>query len=125
MTGMAYGNVLALNIKAAREGLYRVSAEDLAERMRNLGFSSWLRETVSSVEQGEYSLTAEEVLGISVALYVSVTALMLPPDDDPLDVTLPGGQTVLLRRHHFEPSLWWDGNTPTTIPQPYEKTRND
>lgn len=124
MTGMAYSMVLAQNVKAARE-YQNLSEDDLAERMRNLGYSTWLQQTVSSVELGEYSLAAEEVLGISVALYASVTALMLPPDDNPLAVALPGGEIVTLRRHHFEPSLWWYGNMPTTIPQPYEKTRHD
>ena len=124
MTGMAYGMVLAVNIKAAREDQH-LSEEDLAERMRNLGYSTWLEQTVSDAEDGEYSLAAEEVLGISVALYVSVTTLMLPQGDDPLAVALPSGQIVTLRRHHDEPSLWWYGNTPTTIPQPYEKTRHD
>lgn len=118
MTGMAYGMVLAQNIKAARSRR-ALSEEDLAERMRNLGYSAWLRQTVASAERGEYSLAAEEVLGISVALYASVTTLMLPPADDPLDVILPGGQAI-----HFRPSLWWDGNIPTTIPQPVEKTRH-
>jgi transcriptional regulator with XRE-family HTH domain len=124
MTGMAYGMVLAVNIKAAREDL-SLSEEDLAERMQNLGYSTWLQQTVSDAEDGEYSLAAEEVLGISVALYVSVATLMLPPGDDPLAVALPSGQIVSLSRHHFEPSLWWYGNTPTSIPQPYEKTRHD
>ena len=118
MTGMAYGMVLAQNIKAARSAR-NLSEEDLAERMRHLGFSTWLRQTVVSAEQGEYRLAAEEVLGISVALYSSVSALMSPPADDPLDVILPGGQTI-----HFRPSLWWDGNIPTTIPQPIEKSRH-
>lgn len=119
MAGMAYGVVLGQNIHMARidAGL---SDEDLAERMRHLGYPTWLRQTVASAERGEYGMAAEEVFAISIALYVSVNTLTLPPVDDPLEVILPGGQAI-----GFSPPMWWDGNEPTTIPQPIEKTRHD
>jgi hypothetical protein len=123
MAGMIYGTVLAQNITAAREGA-QLSEEDLAVRMQKLGFSTWLQQTVAEAEQGELTLTADEVLGLSVALEIPVTAVMLPPDDNPAEVALPGGQAVVLQRHDFEPTLWWYGNEPSTIPPPWEKARH-
>jgi transcriptional regulator with XRE-family HTH domain len=119
MAGMAYGVVLGQNIRAARTAA-GLSEGDIAERMRHLGYPAWLRQTVASAERGEYRLAADEVFAISIALYISVNALTLPPVDDPLEVILPGGQVI-----HFSPPLWWDGNKPTTIPQPIEKTRHE
>jgi transcriptional regulator with XRE-family HTH domain len=119
MPTMAYGDLIARNIRAAiaRRGL---SQEDVAERMRNLGFPSWIRQTVSSTIRGKRKLVAEELLGISVALEVSIISLLMPSLDDPAAVTLPGGRVVGLERWHDSPGMtgprpWlvhWDGNTP-------------
>lgn len=117
MAGVAYSDLIARNIKAAisRRGL---SQEDLAERMRALGYSAWIRQTVSSTTRGKRRLVAEELLGLSVALEVSVMSLLLPSADDPPVVTLPAGQLVALQRQAFAPpalesaQLLWDGNKP-------------
>jgi transcriptional regulator with XRE-family HTH domain len=117
MATMAYGDVIARNIRAAisRRGL---SQEDLAERMRQLGYSSWIRQTVSNTIRGKRKLVAEELLGISVAAEVSIISLLLPSADDPPAVTLPGGHTVVIERWAPTPAgprpwqVQWDGNTP-------------
>ncbi len=117
MATMAYGDLIARNIRAAigRRGL---THEDLAERMRQLGYSSWIRQTVSNTIRGKRRLVAEELLGISVAANVSIVSLLLPSADDPAAVTLPSGQDVVIERWTSapaDPRAWqvqWDGNTP-------------
>ena len=115
---MAYGDLIARNIRAAmsRRGL---SQEDLAERMRQLGYSAWIRQTVSNTIRGKRRLVAEELLGIAVATEVNITSLLLPSADDPPAVILPAGQIVHMHRQPFAPqgqdagSVIWSGNAPT------------
>jgi hypothetical protein len=114
---MAYDDVIARNIAAAiaRRGL---SQEDVAERMRNLGYSAWIRQTVSSITRGKRRLVTSELLGLSIALEVWIMSLLLPSVDDPPLVTLPAGQPVHMPRQTFAPpvpeggQVLWDGNTP-------------
>jgi hypothetical protein len=86
--------------------------------MRALGYSAWIRQTVSSTIRGKRRLVAEELLGIAVATEVNITSLLLPSADDPPVVTLPAGQIVHMHRQAFAPpgqeagSVVWDGNTP-------------
>jgi len=91
-----YGDVLARNIRAARsrKGL---NQETLAARMRALGYTAWLRQTVANVEKGRRRATAEEILGLGYALETSIAALMKPTDDDKL-VTFPSGRSI---------AAWW------------------
>ena len=114
---MAYGDVIARNVRVAiaRRGL---SQEDLAERMRHLGYPAWIRQTVSNTVRGKRRLVAEELLGIAVACEVPITSLLLPSADDPPLVTLPAGQPVAKPRQAFAPpgpdagQVLWDRNVP-------------
>jgi transcriptional regulator with XRE-family HTH domain len=119
-----YADLLARNLRAAR-GAEGLSQADVAERMQALGFRSWLSQTVSASERGKRRITAEEVIGLCVALEHPPGALLLPVRGDSQDVSLPGGQLVRLGReaHDFtlltaprpdgtpEPHAW-DGNVP-------------
>ncbi len=58
--------------------------------MRCLGYLAWLRQTVANVEKGRRRVTAEEVLGLALALETAVPDLMRPAGQDG-DVELPNG----------------------------------
>ena len=47
-----------------------------AERMRSLGFSAWIRQTVGTAERGRRRITAEEMVGLAQALGAPVAALL-------------------------------------------------
>jgi len=88
----SYGGVVAANIRAARsrKGL---TQDALAARMRHLGFTAWLRQTVPSVEKGRRRVTADEILGLALALETTIPALMGATDMDD-DVEIPNGQRI-------------------------------
>ncbi len=88
----SYRAVLAGNIAAERKRR-QLNQTSLAGLMTDLGFG-WIRQTVTEVEHGNRRVTAEEVLGLSVALQVPVDVLIYPPPGREPDVTLPGGQVV-------------------------------
>jgi transcriptional regulator with XRE-family HTH domain len=111
-----YADVLAKNVRAARarSGLEQ---EALATRMRALGFSAWRRQTVAAVEKSTRRLTAEETLGLALALETRLTSLLEPVrDDGPIE--LPSGQVMLFLTVHeliwggSELTVWWNGNEP-------------
>jgi len=120
-----YADLLARNLRAARAATApKLSQADAAERMRALGFRSWLGQTVSASERGRRRITAEEILGLCVALECPPGALLLPVHGSP-DIALPGGQLVRLGRDAHEITLLtasrrdgtpaphaWDGNIP-------------
>jgi len=87
-----YGEVIARNIRAARSRV-DINQETLAGRMRALGYSAWLRQTVANVEKGRRRVTAEEVLGLALALETAMPDLMRPAAQDG-DVVLPGGRLL-------------------------------
>jgi hypothetical protein len=89
---MSYGGVVAANIRAARSRK-DLTQDALAARMRHLGFTAWLRQTVPSVEKGRRRVTAEEVLGLALALETTIAALMGASDQDG-SIDLPNGQPV-------------------------------
>ena len=98
-----------------------LSEESVAERMRYLGYEEWGPQTVRDAETGEHRLTAAELLGLSLALEVSIADLALPTDGDQWVVRLPGGGKIPLRG--FVP-IGWDDNLPVRWP-PFEKTRHE
>jgi transcriptional regulator with XRE-family HTH domain len=119
-----YAALLARNLRAAR-GAADLSQADVGERMRALGFTSWLGQTVSASERGRRRIAAEEILGLCAALECPPAALLLPIHAGSQDVALPGGQLVRLGRDAHEIVLLtarrpdgtaardaWDGNTP-------------
>lgn len=87
-----YADVLAGNIRAERSRL-GINQEALATRMRALGYSAWLRQTVANVEKTRRRVTAEEVLGLALALQSTIAELMRPAERDG-DIQLPNGEVI-------------------------------
>jgi transcriptional regulator with XRE-family HTH domain len=116
MAPTTYADVLARNIRAARSRA-DIGQESLAARMRALGHDAWIRQTVGSTERGRRRPTAEEVLGLSVALETSISALMAPADEDKV-VDFPSGATVSVgfvyrsARGFNDGAVQWDGDVP-------------
>jgi transcriptional regulator with XRE-family HTH domain len=88
----AYDEVLARNARAyrSRKG---IGQERLAARMRALGYSAFLRQTISKVEKGERRLFATEVFGLALALEITMRQLLEPQPDDK-QVELPNGDSL-------------------------------
>ena len=101
--------------------LNRLSEESVAERMRQLGYENWGPQTVRDAEIGEHRLAAADVLGLSLALEVSIADLVLPTDGDQWVVLLPSGKKVPLRG--FVP-IGWNDDVPGRWPT-FEKTRHE
>ncbi len=114
-----YDVYVGQKVQRARS-LAGLTEEAVAERMRYLGYASWATQTVCDAETGEYRMATAEVLGLSLALEVSVTDLVQPTDGEQWIVLLPIGKKVPLRG--FVP-IGWELNAPVTWP-PYEKTRH-
>ena len=74
--------------------------EQVAARMRVIGFDTWLRQTVGQVERGKRRLVVDEVLALSFALQTTIAELIMPAADEET-VELPNGQavSVALIRH--------------------------
>ena len=87
----AYGQVIGRNVSAAR-GRLQMPQSALAERMRALGFP-WKQQTVAVVEKDKRRATAEEILGLALALETTVARLM-GADEEESQVKLPGGQVL-------------------------------
>ena len=117
----SYQEELGANIRAerARAGL---SQRDVASRMQALGFTAWLYQTAGASERGARRVTAQEILGLALAMGTTVAALMRAGATDHL-VTYPGyGPGHAERRDaigactvsrlawgQFDPALRWDG----------------
>jgi transcriptional regulator with XRE-family HTH domain len=117
IVGMAaYDEIVARNTRAfrTRNG---IGQERLAARMRALGFTAWLRQTVSKTEQGERRLTAAEINGLAWALEVSIAELVQPIPSDKL-VEFPGGSALAAKsvadsvRGTNDGSVTWKGDSP-------------
>jgi len=66
---------MAANVRAWRARAH-LSGAVVAERMRALGFRTWMTQTVSMVEQGKRRITAEEIHGLAAVLGCTTAALM-------------------------------------------------
>lgn len=109
----SYAADIARNLRVARAGA-DLSQADVGERMRALGFASWLRQTMSTVEKGKRRVTAEEIGAL--ALCLNTTIARLTHAESPL-VEMPGGQAVPGRRFTYNDlSVEWDGNKPVIVP---------
>jgi 8-oxo-dGTP diphosphatase len=91
-----------------------ISQADVAERMQDLGFSYWRRQTTARVELGGRRVTAEELAGLMVVFEVDLTVLAYPPGDNQ-PVLLPGGQEIVFPAARYDVSVHpegsvWDGN---------------
>ena len=96
--------------------------------MRALGYS-WHPQTVGEVEKGNRRVTAEEILGLALALETTVIGLLSPVQDDKL-VKLPSGEELDVRAVHeliwagSGPAISWDGDAPR-IPGDGPPNRDD
>jgi transcriptional regulator with XRE-family HTH domain len=86
-----YGQILGRNISAAR-GRLQLRQGDVAARMRELGFP-WTQQTAAAVEKARRRPTAEEILGLALALETTISALTGASDQDGL-VELPSGDAI-------------------------------
>jgi 8-oxo-dGTP pyrophosphatase MutT (NUDIX family) len=81
--------------------------------MRALGHEAWAHQTVGEVERGKRRLTAEEILGLALALDTTIATLMAPTNQD-RSVDLPGGSIdvesvqALAMGYNTEPVRWED-----------------
>jgi len=113
---MTYRDVLARNVRIARAAK-RIGQQELAARMRALGFDAWLHQTVGNVERGKRRIVAEEILALALALETTIGRLMDPPPDE-IAVELPSGDVILARsvirsvRHWNDGMVSWRGNEP-------------
>lgn len=120
MSPTTYGEVLARNIRAARSRS-DLSQQDVAARMRALGFDAWLYQTVGNVERGRRRVTAEEVFALSLVLDTTIAALMSADDQDG-DIDLPSGLAIgavsverLAGRGVNDRAIVWSGNDVGTV----------
>jgi hypothetical protein len=77
--------------------------------MRALGFSAWRRQTVANVEKSARRVTAEEVLGLALALETRFMSLVEPVREDG-PVGLPSGAEMPFLAAH---GLFWGGSQLT------------
>jgi 8-oxo-dGTP diphosphatase len=120
---VTYADVLAKNVRAARARI-GLDQEPLAARMRALGYSAWRRQTVANVEKCQRRLTADELLGLALALETAIPALVGPGPDD-RRITLPSGHALAassiarLALRINDGSVIWHGDLPEVrIAQP-------
>jgi transcriptional regulator with XRE-family HTH domain len=78
---ITYSEVLARNIRSARARL-GIDQEPAAERMRTLGYGTWVRQTIGEIEKGRRRVTADEILGLSFVLETTIPRLMAPVSED-------------------------------------------
>jgi 8-oxo-dGTP diphosphatase len=95
----AFSVIVGRSVRAART-VRGLGQEQVAARMRALGFTAWLRQTVGQVERGKRRLVVDEVLALSFALQTTIAELIMPAADEET-VDLPNGQavSVALIRH--------------------------
>jgi transcriptional regulator with XRE-family HTH domain len=115
MAPATYDEILAANLRAARarKGL---GQESLAARMRALGMTQWIRQTVAASEKGKRRITAEEVFKLALALQTSIPALTGEAGDEKA-VELPGGSIgaadlAQLATGRNSGAVRWDGDVP-------------
>jgi hypothetical protein len=111
-----YDQILARNLRAARARLGPLGQESVATRMRALGHTSWLRQTVSSAEKGRRRLSAAEVFALALVLETSVSALLTATPDDEA-VAFPTGQlgyqsVAALVSGFTDKAVRWEGDKP-------------
>jgi transcriptional regulator with XRE-family HTH domain len=120
----SYASVLARNLRAARAAA-ELSQAQVSRRMKALGFSAWVGSTVSLVERGKRTLTAEEIFALSFALETTLARLVTPAADSPDWITFPAGQGVHVRavvgsaRGVRADAVGWDGDEPVFMATSY------
>jgi transcriptional regulator with XRE-family HTH domain len=92
MAPRTYEDVLARNVAALRSRA-RLNQDLVAARMRALGYTSWLRQTVANVENGKRRLTGGEIHALAHVLGTTIRALMNASPDDK-QVEFPSGDAI-------------------------------
>lgn len=91
--------------------------------MRALGFTAWRRQTVAGVEKNTRRVTAEELLGLALALETSLMSLIEPSAEDG-PIGLPSGAPLLFVTVHAliwggsEYTVRWEGDAPIFPAEP-------
>jgi transcriptional regulator with XRE-family HTH domain len=117
-----YASLLARNLRAARAAA-ELSQGDICDRMRELGFGSWQRSTMSLVERGKRRLSVEEIFALAYVVNSGVERLMSPIADDGW-VAFPSGKhiraehAITRMRGTSDGAIRWDGNTPVFADTP-------
>jgi transcriptional regulator with XRE-family HTH domain len=83
-------DAIATNLRAYRS-VHRLSQEELARRMGDLGHTSWSRATVSEIERGGRTVTIDELLALALVFGAPIANLLDPAGLDgtgtaPLDI---------------------------------------
>jgi transcriptional regulator with XRE-family HTH domain len=112
----SYADVIVRNLRAVRVRK-KLEQRDLVERMRQLGFPNWHRQTLSRIEQGQRNLLAAELLGLAYALETSIDVLLAPAADERGYIELGDGAVHMRHaaarvRGVSDGAIRWDGNTP-------------
>ena len=112
----SYAKVIVRNLRAVRTRR-DLEQRDLVERMRQLGFLNWHRQTLSRIEQGQRKLLAEELLGLAYALETSIELLLAPAADEAGHISLGDGSVAAADaaarvRGVTDGAIRWEGNTP-------------
>lgn len=116
MADTSYDDVLARNIRASRVRL-GLTQDSLAARMRALGYTVWLRQTVPNVEKGKRRVLATEVFGLAAALEITAPLLMAATDHDGA-IAFPAGQSIsaasarALATGFNDGAVTWQGDVP-------------
>ena len=119
-----YGEILARNIRAARSRV-DIGQENVAARMRALGYQAWIRQTVGATERGRRRPTAEEIAGLAFVLQTTIGRLMAPVDEDQAVELQHGGPAVSVNSVRLSVTgrsvvgeIEWDGDKPViTVPE--------
>lgn len=122
---MDYGEFISRNIAAWR-AMRRLKQSSLAARMRALGFP-WHQQTVGAVERDERRVSAEEVLGLALALQTVMAELLKPAElfgaPEPMKaVVLPSGDSLTVNDvmglvySANDGAVTWDGDKPIFSP---------
>ncbi len=131
MAPHTYGEILARNIRAARSRI-GIGQENVAVRMQALGFSAWIRQTVSSTERGRRRPTAEEIAGLAFALETTISRLMAPVDEDQVVELQPDGPAIAVHSVRLSATnrwvvgeIEWDGDKPVIARPDYPPAMRD
>ena len=122
MAPHTYEDVLARNASALRSRA-RLNQELVAARMRELGYTAWLRQTVANVEKGKRRLTGAEIHALAWALQTNVRDLVIPSDDDVV-IEFPSGAGIAVasvRRSvegRNDGAVRWDDAVPVFDAEP-------
>jgi transcriptional regulator with XRE-family HTH domain len=113
-------------------GLLDIGQENLAARMRALGYNAWIRQTVGSTERGRRRPTAEEIAGLALALQTTIGKLMQPVDEDQAVELQSGGPAVSVMSvrlsvvgRSIAGEVEWDGDKPVITQPDYPPAMHD